>query len=285
VTWSQALDAGLTAAQVRTQVRRDGWLAKGGGVLVPRPGELEPHLLEAAVRLLRLDRRAVISHDSAGLLHGFPYVDVPDPVTVTVERAHRGERGVYVGRFFAEHVTHVGGLPVMTPARTVVDLLRTAPDRGAAQALADGVGDSRWPGGDVDAVLKACAGWPGIRQAREAWEHRDSRAESPLESRCRVWFRDGGLPRPDLQVVVGEDRTSRTARVDFLFREQRTVVEADGRVKYTERGVLWAEKQREDWLRDLGFEVVRATWADGDDGGADIVRRVLRAFARARHAA
>jgi very-short-patch-repair endonuclease len=72
----------------------------------------------------------------------------------------------------------------------------------------------------------------------------------------------------------------RVARVDFLFRKQRTVVEADGRIKYDAPAVLWNEKLREDWLRDMGLEVVRATWADGDDRGASLVARVGRAFER-----
>jgi hypothetical protein len=195
---------------------------------------------------------------------------------MTVERGQRGQTGVYVARLTAEHVTHVGGLPVTTEARTLVDLLRTVPDRFVAQVLADGARRRGVEG--VEAVLGDSRGWPGIRQARCAWGRSDARVESPLESRTRVWFIDGGLPEPDLQVVLGDE--SRSARVDFLFRAQRTVVESDGRIKYDEPAALWAEKNREDWLRDLGFEVVRATWADGRDGGAALVRRVLRAFER-----
>ncbi|HEY7989384.1 MAG TPA: hypothetical protein VIE19_09205 [Lapillicoccus sp.] len=54
------------------------------------------------------------------------------------------------------------------------------------------------------------------------------------------------------------------ARVDLLVGE-RVVVEFDGAVKYSGDAsgrVLFAEKRREDRLRDLGFEVVRVTWSD-----------------------
>ena len=79
------------------------------------------------------------------------------------------------------------------------------------------------------------------------------------------------------------------ARVDFLFREQCTVVESDGRVKYDDawrdrqqpERTLWEEKRREDGIRDTGLEVVRSTWADTSDNGASLVSRVRRAFERA----
>lgn len=45
------------------------------------------------------------------------------------------------------------------------------------------------------------------------------------------------------------------ARVDFLFRQERIVIEFDGAMKYD--GV-----SGRDALRALGFRVVRLTWAD-----------------------
>jgi very-short-patch-repair endonuclease len=55
--------------------------------------------------------------------------------------------------------------------------------------------------------------------------------------------------------------------VDFLFRQERVVVEFDGAVKYggaAQSGqlALVAEKRREDAIRRLGYVVVRLTWAD-----------------------
>ncbi len=50
--------------------------------------------------------------------------------------------------------------------------------------------------------------------------------------------------------------------MDFLFRDQRTIVEFDGLAKFRTPEDLRAEKLGEDRLRSLGFEVVRLTWAD-----------------------
>jgi hypothetical protein len=278
VTARQAYEVGVSRSQVLTQVRHGTWVDLGAGVLGPDPTD-SGYLREVAARLWTLDRRAVVSHASAGLLQGLSYVDRPSVPTLTVERGQRGETGVYVARLHSGDVTQLGGLPITRPERTLVDLLRTARDRTFAQALADSALRAGFVLGDIDTALALARGWPGIKQAREAWQHADGRIESVLESRCRVWFRDGGLPEPEPQVVLGDGH--RVARVDFLFREQLTVVESDGRVKYDDPSALWEEKQREDWLRDMGFEVVRATWADGRDGGEALVGRTLRAFERA----
>jgi len=270
--------AGITPEQVKTLVRRGEWRSTQHGVLVPEDGTT-PYLRDVAARLMGIERRAVISHASAAVLHGLPYVDTPVVPTLTVERGQRGEPGIYVAKLASADVTQRDGLPITTPSRTLVDVMREARDRGAAQALADGAMRSGLTLEDVGGALRRARGWPGVRQAREAWQHADARAESPHESRCRVWFRDAELPEPELQVVLGDG--SCTYRVDFLFRAQRTVVEADGRLKYTDPAALWEEKVREDWLRDQGFEVVRAIWSDHRDKGHDLVRRTRRAFERA----
>lgn len=59
------------------------------------------------------------------------------------------------------------------------------------------------------------------------------------------------------------------------------VIEFDGLVKYAGSGAdaLIAEKRREDRLRDLGYEVVRVTWADLAHP-AELVARIRRAIDR-----
>lgn len=73
-----------------------------------------------------------------------------------------------------------------------------------------------------------------------------------------------GFRSPLSQAWIVDNGTA-VARVDFLFRAQRTIVEFDGAVKYEGvegRDALFREKRREDRLRALGYQVVRLTWAD-----------------------
>ena len=112
----------------------------------------------------------------------------------------------------------------------------------------------------------------------------DPRSESAGESASRVRLHQDGLPAPDLQHDIFDEQGTFVARVDFLWKEQRTIGEFDGKIKYGRllkpgqsiEEVLFEEKRREDALRD---QIVRWLWADLYRPGV-IRDRVLRAFAR-----
>src|SRR5439155_5833445 len=107
----------------------------------------------------------------------------------------------------------------------------------------------------------------------------DPRAETPLESISRVAFHQLGLPAPEPQVEIWHHGYF-VARVDFLWRKQCLVGEADGKVKYANVEDLYAEKRREESLRDLGLEVVRWDWAAAYRPGPDLQDSIERGLRR-----
>jgi hypothetical protein len=185
-----------------------------------------------------------------------------------------------------DHITTIDGMPVTTLARTVLDLCRTVPLEQAVAA-----GDRALAYGLVRATLEDCLAsmtrWPGTRQARRAIALLDRRSESPGESVSRVRLHQDGLPAPEPQQDIYDEDGRLVARVDFFWEEQRTIGEFDGKIKYGRllkpgqsiEDVVFAEKVREDALRDLGWQIVRWLWADLYRPGV-IRDRVLRAFAR-----
>lgn len=181
-----------------------------------------------------------------------------------------------------EHVTMVGGVAVTTLARTVVDVCRTRPFAFAV-VTADAALRRQCSVAELLDVLGHCRRWPGTRAARRAIEFADGRSESPLESLGRARIEEQGLPRPDLQVDLGDEH--RVVRVDHYWRDQRTVGEADGLGKYDSPDVLRAEKLREDSLRDRGEEVVRYVWDEALRRPHVIGERFRRAFMRSAHRA
>ena len=127
------------------------------------------------------------------------------------------------------------------------------------------------------AVCDACAGWPGIRQARRAVDFSDPRAESVLESCARVIFAEHGLEAPVLQfTVTGPDfRYS----VDFCWPAHRVIAEADGAVKYSDPGRAVKQLERDQRLRDFGYQVVHFTWRELFQQPGVVLGRVRRALA------
>ena len=134
--------------------------------------------------------------------------------------------------------------------------------------------------------------WPGACAAKAAASVADGRAESPGESRARLLVLESGLPAPRLQALIADGDFA--ARVDLLVDECNLIIEFDGRDKYARRrdgldprvsdgDIVWAEKLREDRLRELGFVVVRLTWADLEGPRRALARkRLLDAAARGR---
>jgi hypothetical protein len=222
---------------------------------------------------------------TAALVHDLPLLGAAPTRPVLVERkqdrpGHHGTSRTVL----PEEVEQVQGAPVTGLARTVVDVARRSGFLAgvvtADAALRRGVTSQ-----ELEAVLRASARWPGRRVAAEVCDFADAGAESPLESVGRVRFVQHGLPTPELQVLLG-DACGPFARVDQCWRAQRTVAEADGALKYAGRDSLFVEKQREDRLRDAGWEVVRYTWDEALRTPGLVVSRVLRAFDRsARRAA
>jgi hypothetical protein len=292
-TRADALAAGYTSEEIRGRLAAGRWVRlRRGAYTVPSrgaaPDPRREHLLRAAATLAVLGSQPVASHRTAAVVLGVPLLGgVPSEVEVTSARM-RSRRGpgviVHPAPLPAAEVRHGLGLAHTSAARTAVDLSRTLPFREAVIAV-DHCRHRRLAGsGELDAVLAGQRTWWGAPKARRVLDFSDALAESPGESLSRVAIVASGLPRPRLQVWIG-DSMDPVGRVDFLFEDERTVGEFDGLGKYTDRRDLVAEKLREDRLRDLGLEVVRWVWADvvGDFGPT--AARLRAAFARRRRTA
>jgi hypothetical protein len=171
-------------------------------------------------------------------------------------------------------------VPVTSAARAVVDIARDECFRNAVVAV-DGALRAGVTAQELESVLARTRRWPGVVAARAAIAFGDPRAETPLESISRVAFHALGLPAPEPQVEIwygGE----LVARVDFLWREQHVVGEADGRGKYASVEDLYQEKRREERLRDLGFEVVRWDWQEVYRPGPSLLAAMGRSLQRGR---
>jgi hypothetical protein len=250
------------------------------------------HALAARAAIMQLPPGAVASHVSAAVLHGLPAWGVPmDRVHVTRDGRSGGHRRrtlhVHVTPLGAHDVSVVDGVAVTTVPRTLADLARDEEFEPAVAVIDTAL---RRGLATPDVLQQAVSRTPqrrGIRAARRAVTFADGGAESVGESRSRVLLDRARLPRPVLQWEVPGRQP--IGRCDFGWPELGTVGEFDGRIKYGRLlkpgqdpgDVVFAEKRREDAIRDAGFRVVRWVWDDLDDFG-DVVERLRAAFAASR---
>lgn len=249
------------------------------------------HRLDVVATVAALRTPAIVSHASAAALHGLPLWGVRlDRVHVLRRPPAAGSGSARVNLHVAQvpddQVTWVQGVLTTDVTRTVVDVARCESFE-AAVVTADGALASRLTtASGLTECPEAMGPVPGARRAARALAFADGLSESVGESRSRVLMHRLGLPRPDPQVRVLRPDRSLVGRCDFGWREHRTLGEFDGRVKYgrllrpgQEPGdAVFAEKLREDELRDLRWRVVRWTWADLHGGGV-VGERLRRAFA------
>jgi very-short-patch-repair endonuclease len=215
---------------------------------------------------LVLDRwRAVVSHHSAMCLWGLLPVR-PSPCDVIVHGSGGRVRraGIRVHRSLSlrtADVTLRHGIPVTTPARTIADL-RLAISMGHAGKI------SRWE------LRKA------IRQANVVGlpigaEDAAVRTRSDLEGAFLTICRRHRLPQPEVNVRIGP------FLIDFLWREERLVVETDSYRYHRGKAAFQEDRSRELELMRLGYGVLRLSEAQIDEAPKDVAE-VLGAELRKR---
>ncbi len=268
-----------------------------GAYAEPLPGSStteERHLRLVRATMPQLDPGAVLSHGSAATMHGLPVWESElgrVHVTRSRSRSGGGQRRpglhLHVAPLLVGDVETIDGHPVTSIARTVLDQARSSPFLHAV-AVADRALALGLLSAELDEGLDRMVRWPGVRNARRTCGFADGRSESVGESMSRVRFIEQGIPDPTLQYEVYDERADLIGRSDFGWEERATLGEFDGKIKYGRllkpgqriEDAVYAEKRREDALRDRGWQVVRWTWQDL--GRPEVIRdRLLRAFDRA----
>ncbi|HYJ66790.1 MAG TPA: hypothetical protein VEX15_03930 [Nocardioidaceae bacterium] len=160
-------------------------------------------------------------------------------------------------------ITIINGLPVTTPGRTAVDLMRCL-RRPFALSLADAmVRADLATVAELARRIRRLKGFPGIRQARDLLRLIDPRAESPGESWLRLRLIDAGFPFPRPQLEVVDHRGRVIARIDLAYSEINLAMEYDGAPYHSHEDDKAHDGERRGLLRDaFGWRFEPATKDD-----------------------
>lgn len=267
-----AVASGLTAARVHGL---DGAVLarhrRGGGSRREGAGEAE---------LVPIIQEGALGQRRATEARGEP-LDGEESIQVTAAKRAR-IRGVKV--FVEPHlceddVTVARGVPVMTVARTVVDLARRCPRWRAERALDDALRRELTSMAEVQAAGERMRRF-GHRRLKmlgrilAARAPEDSRTESRLEQRVLRCLRRAGLPMPVAQhpVPVGE----RTLHIDLAYPEARLGIEVDGFEFHRGRRAFDIDRRRANELLLAGWTILRVTSDMRGEEIAGVVGRSLR---------
>ena len=296
---SDALRGGMDSAEIQRLRRSRSWLVLRPGAYLAAEaasglGARELHRAKIDAALCHAAKDAVVSHQSAAILHGIALWKPPPPA-VQVTRAGPGggqlrrQLHTHRARLDRDEVVDIDGRSVTAVPRTLVDLARALPFDEGVVAVDHALHARLVSGRTLAEAVERASPRPGIRRARRTIRFADGASESVGESRSRVIIHCGGLPAPRCQMPIYDRHGFVWARPDFAWEELGTLGEFDGAGKYgrsvpagqTPGDVVYEEKLREDRLRDLGWTVVRWTWADLDRPEA-LVARISRALERGR---
>ncbi len=211
--------------------------------------------------LLACGEGAVLSHRSAAQLwrlrHGETF-----PVSVIAQ----GDRGRKHARIRARRMTLdrsewmvLDGLRLTTPARTIVDMAGELPPRRMRELVERAQDLRRFDPGRIEAVLERNRRRPGCRPLLDLiplLEADADGAKSYLERLFLRLVRNRRLPEPEVNIVI-ENRQR-----DFVWREQRLVVEVDGYAHHSSRKAMRRDKRRDRELTAGLWRPVRFTYEE-----------------------
>ncbi len=276
----QAYEAGWTSRQVRRRLVAGRWCVVAGEALRQSSDPGSPWQLAFAVVLTWPD--AVVSHELAGVIHGFPL----DPVTVgtaIVDRPnHRTTPGLRTKRVPLTYsdVRPIGGLAMTTRPRTALDLLRTS-RWTQARSLAGWLTTHEILGfSDIAreaALTPGRHGTPQLRRLVEVSAHGSlSAAEDLLHELLRCALIVGW--RANVPIV---DSGRIIAVADVLFDSTRLVIEVDGYAAHSSREAFQRDRTRQNQLVAANYQVLRFTWADLTNRSIAVIDEIRAALRRA----
>jgi very-short-patch-repair endonuclease len=278
ITHDQLITAGLTRHAVAHRLRT-GWLTRHlpGVYLVGRP-TLEPLGAETAA-VLFYNGHGVLSHGSAAAL--WQLIEPPPAVTITLVAHNGGSRpGIEIHRTNALHAGDLRlhhGLPVTAPARSVIDYAAGASAAELEQAMAQARVQRLLHPRELRAAMARSPHRKGVAAVRALLgaEQDPAFTRRELERGFLALVRGAQLPPPRVNAkLLGFE-------VDFLWPEQRLVVETDGRQFHAHPRAFETDRRRDQILVAHGYRVIRITWRQLRDEPLAVLARVTMALTAA----
>jgi very-short-patch-repair endonuclease len=248
-------------------------------VLDPTPAPLT----RETAALLACGPRAVLSHSSAAALWGLS-PRRQGPVEIAVVGAETGRRRPRIklhrtAHLLARDVRIHQGLPVTSPARTLLDYAAQATPRDAERAVDEALVVLEIVRiKELQDVLERAANHRGAPALKELLDRRGPAliTHSEAERRFLQLVREAGLPLPETQVPIAG------YKVDFFWRDLGVAFEIDGYRFHTSRAAFDRDRHKDAALKGAAVDPNRVSRDQVIYQSLSVVANVTAALTRAR---
>lgn len=277
VSMAQALRLGATKSSVANAVRTGRMTRTARGVLAVGPvrGDFHSRVMTAVLTAYP----AAASHSSAAWLWGWNVRHSRPEVTISDSRRvdRRGVRVHHSAMTQPEHFGRKAGIPVTTPARTLLDLSGRIPEDELATAFDAGLEKRNVSLDQVAEMLDGLptgAGRRPLQLARLlAMRREGQQGASNLEARVIRLLNDTDLPLPVCQYKISVGVND--YQLDLAWPDLRRFAEPDGFEHHGQRRSFDEDRRRQNHLVMRGWVGVRITTAFTDAEILTTVRALL----------
>jgi hypothetical protein len=236
VTARQLVDAGFSHKAIMRRTT-GGWLVRvHRGVY--QVGVFGGPLGRETAALLACGAGTVLSHETAAVVCKLP-ADDGGLVHVLGTQAHVPGVRAHRANLDRSEVMYRHGLPITTPARTLLDLAPSMPDVELTRLIEEAQIRRLMTVPQLQAAVDRAKGRPGVRRLRALIESELGYTRSEAERRLRALVKTAGLPAARTNARVAG------LEVDALWRDQKLVVEVDGYAFHRTREAFERDRRRD----------------------------------------
>lgn len=156
------------------------------------------------------------------------------------------------------------GVPLTSPARTIVDCAGILDGLGVAELIEQAAVEGLLDVAAIDRVLDGPRrrGSSRLLRAVAPWRRyrRGIQVRSRMEAKLLPLLTQAGLPIPQTNAKLR--LTSKVYEVDFLWRKQKLVVETDGGRFHDNPAAGLRDSERNHVLTNAGYRIPRLGWED-----------------------
>jgi hypothetical protein len=275
---AQLAECGLDRDAIAVRVRR-GVLHRihRGVYAVGHPGISLRGRFRAAV--LAGKRGTALARFSAAADWGFIEWQEREPEIIVTRGGARRIPGIKVYRsrtLVRRDVRDRHGIPVTSPARTLLDLATVLPEkalrRAARQAQAMRLVTPR----EIEEICDRLAGHRGVGKLRRVVAGGPAPTASPLEDIVLDLLDRAGIPRPLINRPLRCG--GRTIVPDFLWPDRRLALEADSVTWHEHKLVRENDADKQAILEANGYRVIRVTKAQAERHQQQTLARIRAAL-------